>query len=335
MAGIALAPAQNAAPPAPAQQEQAPAAPQEVAIEIVDNNFTPNKITVPVGATVVWTQKGQKPHTVTADDGAFASGTLDGGSGASFKQTFTQAGTFPYFCEFHGGKGGEGMAAAIVVVDKSAAAQPATAPAPAAPAPAPAAGAAEVAVGDNTFEPKELSVPVGATVTFTNKGQRKHTVTADDGAFNSGTMDAGATFKQTFDKPGTFPYYCEFHGGPGGAGMAGVIKVGDGGGNSPPAQPAAQQPAAPAAPAEVSVAAKDFEFAPKEIRVKAGTKVTWKNEGAKPHTATADDSSFDTAIFQPGEAKSVTFDKPGTYAYYCSLHGAAGGSGMAGTVVVE
>ncbi|MEI2772339.1 MAG: cupredoxin domain-containing protein [Candidatus Competibacter sp.] len=90
-----------------------------MAVDIADNTFSPNKITVPVGATVVWTHKGQKPHTVTADDGAFSSGKLD--AGGAFEQTFDKPGTFPYFCEFHGGKGGEGMAATIIVAAQSAA----------------------------------------------------------------------------------------------------------------------------------------------------------------------------------------------------------------------
>src|SRR5207253_4798767 len=104
---------------------------------------------------------------------------------------------------------------------------PAAAPTTAAAAP-PAAGSTQVAIGDNTFTPKEISIPVGGTVTWTHQGQRKHTVTADDGSFKSDTLEAGATFKQTFAKAGTFPYYCEFHGGAGGGGMSGVIKVGDG-----------------------------------------------------------------------------------------------------------
>src|SRR6185503_14088768 len=107
MAGVPLA-ASAAAAPAPAQAAAPPAQAQEVAVEIIDNSFSPNKITVPVGATVVWTHKGQKPHTVTADDGSFDSGKLE--NGASFKQTFGTVGTFPYFCQFHGGKGSEGMA---------------------------------------------------------------------------------------------------------------------------------------------------------------------------------------------------------------------------------
>jgi plastocyanin len=76
-----------------------------------------------------------------------------------------------------------------------------------------------------------------------------------------------------------------------------------------------------------------FEFGPPEIRVKAGTTITWKNEGAKPHSATAVDKSFDTAIFQPGESKSAKFDTPGTFKYYCQLHGTPDGNGMIGTVV--
>jgi plastocyanin len=352
MAGVPLEAGTAAAAPAPAPAA-APAAPaQEVAVEIIDNSFSPNKITVPVGATVVWTHKGQKPHTVTADDGSFDSDQL--GNGASFKQTFGTVGTFPYFCKFHGGKGSEGMAGAIVVADQSVAAQapPAAPPAQAPPAaaqptasadqPQPAAGAATVDIGDNTFTPKDISIPVGGTVTWAHKGQRKHTVTADDGSFKSATLDAGVGFKQSFDQPGTYKYYCEFHGGAGGGGMSGVITVGDGASapaaappTAPPAPTATAAAAAPPEPAAVTVSMKDFEFGPLEIKVKAGTTITWKNDGAKPHSATAVDKSFDTAIFQPGESKSAKFDTPGTFKYFCQLHGTPDGNGMIGTVVVE
>jgi plastocyanin len=80
---------------------------------------------------------------------------------------------------------------------------------------------------------------------------------------------------------------------------------------------------------------KDFDFAPKQIKVKAGTTVVWRNDGLKPHSATAADSSFDTALLQAGESKSVRFDTPGTYPYYCTLHGTPDGNGMAGTLEVE
>lgn len=78
----------------------------------------------------------------------------------------------------------------------------------------------------------------------------------------------------------------------------------------------------------------DFEFVPKVLTVPAGTDIVWVNNGAVQHSATADDGTFDTGLFNAGGQATITFDTPGSYAYYCALHGAAGGSGMAGTIVV-
>ena len=64
----------------------------------------------------------------------------------------------------------------------------------------------------------------------------------------------------------------------------------------------------------------DFAFDPETITVKAGTKVTWTNSDDATHTATADDGSFDTGDLDKGDSKSVTFDKPGTFTYYCRFH---------------
>ena len=91
----------------------------------------------------------------------------------------------------------------------------------AAPAPSPV----RIAIGDNTYTPTTLSVPRGTVVTWSQDGQRPHTVTADDAAFDSGLMRTGGTFQHIFDAVGTFLYFCELHGGPGGAGMAAEITV--------------------------------------------------------------------------------------------------------------
>src|SRR5829696_3010749 len=69
----------------------------------------------------------------------------------------------------------------------------------------------DVSVVDFAFEPGTITVPVGATVTWTNTGSRSHTVTADDGSFDSGRLDPGEQFPHTFDQPGTFTYHCGFH----------------------------------------------------------------------------------------------------------------------------
>jgi plastocyanin len=71
--------------------------------------------------------------------------------------------------------------------------------------------ATSVSVVDVAFAPKDIEVPVGTTVDWTNDDPFAHTVTADDGAFDSGTMDAGQVFSLTFDEPGTFDYFCAVH----------------------------------------------------------------------------------------------------------------------------
>jgi plastocyanin len=69
---------------------------------------------------------------------------------------------------------------------------------------------------------------------------------------------------------------------------------------------------------EVEIA--DFKYAPETVTVKTGTEVTWTNADEATHTATADDGSFDTGDLDRGDAKAVTFDKAGTFTYYCRFH---------------
>jgi LPXTG-motif cell wall-anchored protein len=66
--------------------------------------------------------------------------------------------------------------------------------------------------GDSYFEPLNMTVTAGSTVTWTNVGRIPHTVTADDGSFVSGNLKPDASFSFTFAKPGTYHYYCEYHG---------------------------------------------------------------------------------------------------------------------------
>jgi len=74
---------------------------ESMAVEIKDFAFTTASVTIPVGGSVTWTNNDSTPHTATAQDRAvLQSGTLE--QGASFSQTFTTAGTYEYFCEFHG-----------------------------------------------------------------------------------------------------------------------------------------------------------------------------------------------------------------------------------------
>ena len=81
-----------------------------------------------------------------------------------------------------------------------------------------------VKISSFKFEPKILTVAPGTTVQWVNEGGR-HTVEADNGSFKSDTLQTGGTFEHTFDKPGSYPYHCTFHGEAGGKDMAGKIVV--------------------------------------------------------------------------------------------------------------
>jgi len=85
-----------------------------------------------------------------------------------------------------------------------------------------------------------------------------------------------------------------------------------------------------AAPAEAAVTIQDFAFGPQTLEIAAGTTVTFTNNDSAPHTATADDGSFDTGQLDQGASASVTFDTPGTYTYVCAFH-----PNMTGTIVVS
>ncbi len=70
--------------------------------------------------------------------------------------------------------------------------------------------------------------------------------------------------------------------------------------------------------AKVEIA--DFAYDPDPVTIEEGGKVTWINRDAAPHTATAEDGSFDTGTLEEGKLKSESFKQPGTYAYICSIH---------------
>jgi plastocyanin len=71
-----------------------------------------------------------------------------------------------------------------------------------------------VKVVDIDYEPREVTVAKGGTITWTHTGNLPHTVTKDDGPgpdFSSETLSNGDTFKQTFDVAGTIEYVCKIH----------------------------------------------------------------------------------------------------------------------------
>ena len=74
-----------------------------------------------------------------------------------------------------------------------------------------APAAASVTIKNMAFNPSSLSVTAGSTVTWMNSDTTIHTVTADDGSFNSGNIAVGAVYSRVFSTAGTFSYHCTIH----------------------------------------------------------------------------------------------------------------------------
>ncbi len=102
---------------------------------------------------------------------------------------------------------------------------PTTTPEANATQPANPAAETEIDMVNNAFQPQQITVTAGTTVTWKNQDSVAHTVTsgprdAPSGLFDSGQIAAGGTFSFTFTDPGTYEYYCTVH-----PGMDGTVTV--------------------------------------------------------------------------------------------------------------
>jgi len=69
----------------------------------------------------------------------------------------------------------------------------------------------EITIDNFSFSPAELKVPVGTTVTWTNRDDIPHTVVNTDKAFKSKVLDTEEKYSFTFSAAGTYPYFCSIH----------------------------------------------------------------------------------------------------------------------------
>jgi len=101
--------------------------------------------------------------------------------------------------------------------------------------------------------------------------------------------------------------------------MAGMTAM-----NHPSVQVAATEPN--------TITIDNFSFGPQALTVPPGTTVTWINHDEEPHTVVNAGSPrlFKSGALDTDDKFSFTFDKPGTYEYFCSIH-----PHMTGTVVVK
>jgi len=172
-------------------------------------NYVPAVATVVIGVnnTVTFVNEDTVVHTVTASDKSFDSQDIK--AGGTWTYNFTSPGNFSYYCIYHSAW----MKGEIIVLSPKA-----------------KAGVQVVipaGTGSNvkqSFQPAEITVVIGVnnTVTWVNQDGVPHTVTATDDSFDSGNLNAGASYSHTFSTPGTYTYYCTYH-----AWMKGTIVVED------------------------------------------------------------------------------------------------------------
>jgi plastocyanin len=98
--------------------------------------------------------------------------------------------------------------------------------------------------------------------------------------------------------------------------------------------PQAVEKPTPDAPAggrdTVTAAVQDFLFRPGRLEIAAGTTIMWTNDGQVIHTVSAADGGFDSGPIEPGQRRSITFTRPGTFPFHCTPH-----PFMTGVIVVR
>jgi 3',5'-cyclic-AMP phosphodiesterase len=73
------------------------------------------------------------------------------------------------------------------------------------------AGQQQVVVDNFSFAPATTAVPVGSTITWTNRDDVPHNIVSTERKFKSPVLDTDEKFSHTFDTPGTYKYYCSIH----------------------------------------------------------------------------------------------------------------------------
>jgi plastocyanin len=221
---------------------------------------------------------------------------------------------------------------------------PSTAPAPAAaPAPLPVASGSqprlEVASDIVDFTLEELTVEVGTHVIWTNQDGAPHTSTSGSQGTKTGIWDGpplaqGTSFGFTFQEVGTFQYFCAIHPTSMNSTITVVAEGALGASTTPKPAVVEVQPTTTPAPIMVLPGALNptdallspiIDFTLENLTIEVGETITWENQDTARHTSTSGvspdtDGIWDSSAFNRGEQFSFTFEEPGEFPYWCTIH---------------
>jgi plastocyanin len=276
-------------------------------IQVRDFDYSPAQLTIHAGERIQFVWTGAIPHTVTSDaltgPEVWDSGLL--GNGAVYELVISTPGTHPYFCIPHGGPGGIGMAGSITVLPACTDNQESV------------QLKFEVTNGSQQgytvfvdgvpygSNPRVYSDPMGVNESVISypADQAQHIVTIQD-------VDNPVCAASDFFVTGTCSATCQI------SGLEYILGNGR----------------------RHEVLVRDFDFEPALLQVELGDTIHFNWTGAIPHTVTADaatgENAFNSGLLGQGSGYDLVITAAGTHPYYCIPHGAPGGIGMAGSIVV-
>ena len=186
-------------------------------------DYNPDDAKVPVGNKVVWTNADTSPHTATSGKGAddpdsgkaFDTGIINGGEKSKELEIKGKAGdVIPYYCQVH-----PYMKSQMTITEAEKGGSGGGGAAPSGPAITIPSGAS--VQGNPSYNPADLKVKKGDTITVSNTDTAAHTVTSGKGgddpdsgkAFDTSIINAGESAKIDTSKvtPGDYAFYCQVH----------------------------------------------------------------------------------------------------------------------------
>lgn len=173
-------------------------------IQVQEFAYDPPELRVATGSLILLANVGGLPHTMTAKDGSFESGIVTPGpsngrfAGTNVAFSVGQPGTYDFFCKVH-----PVMHGTLIASGPLRAGPPVASSAP---------QKVSLTAKDFAFDPVQVSVAPGGTLTWTNKGQAPHTATFDAGNLDTRVINPGGSASlKAPAQSGSYAYRCNIH----------------------------------------------------------------------------------------------------------------------------
>jgi plastocyanin/FtsP/CotA-like multicopper oxidase with cupredoxin domain len=178
----------------------------------------------------------------------------------------------------------------------------------------------EVRITREAFTPQTVTIVVGDTVRWINNDVITHGIFWDGAPYATAAFNAKETYEQTFTKPGTFPYHCNYRDTHAHTGTVVVLASPDATPLPPSGGGTGSTGGGGATAITRDVTITSTGFSPSSLTIKAGDSLRWTNSDTAAHSATADDHSWMSPTLSSGKSFVRVFSAKGTFTYHCHIH---------------